>query len=235
MSTSPKPSGSSPANWRALRGSLWLDYCLSRSGVTPYRFAVDYMADDNADSRLVSKWLSGKASPTRASALRVAGLPDRRRREPAKSLPNSIWLFDAASLLGPEAPTRKRVTALIDERLSKVGASSWRWNFPDEDVPLSYASTRYDVVELEARADIWGLLALVCLMWEAELLHLGTIHAELFKAANRMVANTIKPPWALTYQAAISSLIPEFRGRVLLTYLLLDSSGSERQVGSLGP
>ncbi|CAD7736209.1 hypothetical protein LMG31886_35960 [Xanthomonas hydrangeae] len=231
MSPPPKPSCSSPVNWRALRGSMWLDYCLSRSGVTPYRFAIDYMADDSADSRLVSKWLSGKASPTRASVLRVAGLPDRRHRAPAKSIPNSIWLFDAASLLGPEAPTRKRVTALIDERLSKAGASFWRWNFPEEHAPFSYASTRYDTRELEARADIWGLLALVCLMWEAELLHL-TIHAELFKTANRMISAIIEPPWILPYRAAISSLIPSFRDRVLLTYLHTDSAGNECAFGS---
>lgn len=231
MSSPQKLSDSYTVNWRALRGGMWLDYCLSRSGVTPYRFSIDYMADDSADSRLVSKWLNGKASPTRASALRVAGLPDRRRREPAKSLPNSIWLFDAASLLGPDAPTRKRVTALIDERLSQVGANSWRWNFPEEDGPFSYASTRYDTAELEARGDIWGLLALVCLMWEAELLRLGTTHSELFKATDRMACTIVEPPWVLPYRATISSLIPCFRDRVLLTYLFTDGAGNERALG----
>ncbi len=227
MSPPPKPSCSSPVNWRTLRGSMWLDYCLSKSGVTPYRFAIDYMADDSADSRLVSKWLSGKASPTRASVLRVAGLPDRRHRAPAKSIPNSIWLFDAASLLGPRAPTRKRVAALIDCRLSRMEGGGWMWSFPGEDGPFSGAATRYDTRELEARADIWGLLAVVCLMWEAELLHLASIHAELFQAANRIASTEIRADWAAPYQGCIRSLLPHFRERVLLTTLLLDSEGNE--------
>lgn len=223
----PEKANRGREQWRIVRGRVWLAYCLFVSKATPYQFAVDYLADDFAFSKLIFKWAKETSSPSRSSALRVAGLPSKRHQKPSKSLPDSIWLFDAMSLLRPDIRSGRRITLLINNRSCQLISGKWKWSFPDGACSESITNNRYDTRALEDRSDIWGFLAIICLMREAELMRHSKAHVELFKASHRILSAGLKPEWASAFESDIKSLLSPLRGRVLLTAVTLDGEGRE--------
>ena len=105
--------------------------------------------------------------------------------------------------------------------------ASWKWSFPEETVPDSITKNRYDTRALEERADIWGFLAITCLMREAELKHHSEAHLELFRSAHRVLSARLKTPWVAGYENEIKSLLSPLRRRVLLTAMMLDDAGCD--------
>ena len=175
------------ATWRALRGKLWLDHAIWRSGLTPRQFESEHIHRDRSPSNLMGKWLAGDVLPSHASAKAL----ERR-------IPGTLWVFELPlfPLLANFPVLRqdlRRLTADWEAREEMPGMGpDWRLPPDSEGRTVCYLC---DTSSLVSRGDLWGLTALTAIMRLAELEGDQPGHVAASKDAFRALPALMRLQW----------------------------------------
>jgi len=203
--------------WRQLRGSLSLNYWLNVAGVSPYRFANDYLGDVVANSKLIYKWMDNKTWPTRNAALKVAGL----WKTPAcKQIPEALWFFDAFILFKNQPCPKHRVKALLESCYRQVEIHDkvkFQWQFPTSPNTITLVDEIHDTEALIQRNDFWGFFGIVTLVRDAEARRDYRAHVALCKGMYRALPAAVDVPWVTPSASLLRACVDELRRRVLLS------------------
>ncbi len=203
--------------WRQLRGSLSLNYWLSVAGVSPYRFANDYLDDATANSKLIYKWMANKTWPTRNAALKVAGLGNPPAR---KRIPEALWFFDAFILFKNQPCPKRRVKALLESCCRQVeihGKVKFQWQFPTSLNTITLVDEIHDTEALVQRKDFWGFFGIVALVRDAEARRDYRAHVARCKDMYRALPAAADVPWVTPSASLLRACADELRSRVLLS------------------
>lgn len=201
-------SGEAPTRrtpWRAVRGRLWLDHALWRSGVPLTDFERVYIRRARSASNLVPKWRAGTVLPTRASAVALERL-----------LSGTFWIFDLPlfALLADEPIRRRTLERLTNAFFGESWTGMPEWRLPVADLDGTRVYCRSSPRELVHRGDIWGLCALIGTVRWAELEGDFLLHIEASQDAFRALPALLREPWAAASIRPLYDLIERVRIRM---------------------
>ena len=158
----------------SLRGYVWFEYVLWRKGWT--RKDMEKYQSTYSRNTLASKWHNREVSPS-----------DRWVKKMAEEVPGSRRLYDLPlwQLLEDKELSIARINSLMSDYC--VGEKILPYRFPDDDLTTTDRKPvvvyRNDSHGLFERGDIYGFMAIVALVREAEVL------ANKTKAAERSEEN----------------------------------------------
>lgn len=188
-----------------MRGRLWFDHALWRSGLSPTDFERVYIRRGRSVSNLVAKWRAGTVLPNRASAVALERL-----------LPDTLWLFDLPlfALLVDEPISRRTLERLTDGLRGESWIGTPEWRLPALDHNGTTAYRRSDPRALVHRGDFWGLCALIGTVRWMELEGDFPLHIEASQDAFRALPALLREPWAATSIRPLYKLIERIRVRM---------------------
>jgi hypothetical protein len=207
-----KEKPSRRADWRRLRGELWLAHAIQKSGLDTDQFAARFVHRERSRSNLVTKWLDGRAIPNRLSALQLE-----------KSLPGTLGVFDLPflPLLANRSVSMRKLRMMVSSYRAQSGIHS-SWVFPDADHPRTAIFVEGDTSALLAREDVWGLFGIIALVREAEARGDGLSHMECCKDLYRALVPVVKIPWVRRSAPLLKSCVDAIRERVYLSSAMFD-------------
>lgn len=200
-----------------LRGKAWLSFVLHALDTTPAQFSDRFLEGrKGGHASLVHKWLRGLTLPSTQTVIRIS-----------KEIPGSYELYSLPlwDLLIDRPLSRAAIAKIIslywvedDETLNhwkfpRSGFAAGEWQRP----PIS----RYGGEDLMLRGDLYGFVALLALIREAEIYGPADNHWQLSIWIYRAIPAVAQLPWLRPHFELLKTCIQNIHARVVTsTYLV---------------
>lgn len=208
------------SDWHRFRGKTTLSYAICKSGTPENRFGAKYVYKNRTDSKIMAKWLSGKAAMYRISAASLD-----------KQIGGILEFFDLPlfELLADEAISERRINSLLKQyRATQLeGAPTVYWKFPNYYERLSDKTFvpvvfQFDTQGLFTYNDIYSFTALVGIVRIAEARSDADQHLSAFKDLVRTLPAVLRLPWIAPHADMLFELIKRLKARMWFTLTLFD-------------
>lgn len=203
------------AQWRAVRGRLWLDHAVWLSGLTDKDFERTHVQRGRAASNLMLKWQAGDVLPSSASAVALE-----------KQLPGTLWVFELPLFTMLENRTlarREILQATKNWRVTRRHPADPEWKLPPDSLGRTVHAP-IDTASLVARGDIWGLAGIVASARMAELAHDEHWHSFAMMDAFRALPALYRSPWSRRAIRSLFELLLDQQARMAYSRLTFAAS-----------
>ncbi|WP_189442458.1 hypothetical protein [Rhodanobacter panaciterrae] len=174
-------------------------------------FAERFVHRGRTESNLVTKWKAGSTLPSRSSAVMLE-----------KHLPSTLHMFDLPlyELLGDRALPAHQVEDVITSLRQKVDMG-WEWRFPGSPSGY-YNALPNDSSALASRGDLWGFIAIVALVRQAEIQGDELSHLLLSMDMYRALPAALKLPWIAPSTELLQECVNSVRRRMPISAVMYD-------------
>lgn len=208
------------SDWHRFRGKTTLSYAICKSGVPEDKFGAKYVYKNRSDSKIMDKWLTGKAAMYRLSAASLN-----------KQIEGITAFFDLPlfELLADEPISERRINSLLKQyRATKLeGAPIVYWKLPNyyerlSDKTLIPVVLQFDTHGLFTYNDIYSFTALVGVVRIAEARGDADLHLSAFKDLVRSLPSVLRLPWIARHADMLFELIERLKARMFFTLIMFD-------------
>lgn len=208
------------SDWQRFRGKATLSYAINKSGLSATEFSNKYIYNNRTDSKIMNKWMTGKAALYRLSAENID-----------KNIPGTTDIYDLPlfELMANEPISETKVNALLkiycatkEDRIPFL-----YWKFPNfreklEDKTLVLVPLKWDTDRLVTCNDIYSFTAILGLVRIAESTGEAVRHMLAFKNLIRALPSILKLPWIQPHADILFEIIKQLKCRMFFTNIMFD-------------